>query len=95
MRVRWTSAAADDLENIANYLFEKTPESAARLIREIYNVPSTLKSFPKRGRVGKKEGTRELLMPSLPYVIVYQVMGDTVDTVHIVRILHSSQDWPR
>ncbi len=47
MQVRWTSAAAEDLESIANYLFEKTPESAARLIREIYNVPSTLKSFPK------------------------------------------------
>jgi hypothetical protein len=38
MQVRWTSAAADDLENIANYLFEKTPENAARLIREIYAV---------------------------------------------------------
>jgi len=92
MRVRWTSAAADDLENIANYLFEKTPENAARLIREIYDAPTTLKSFPNRGRACKKEGTRELVMPSLPYVIVYQVRGDTV---HIVRILHSSQDWPR
>ena len=92
MQVRWTSAAADDLENIANYLFEKTPQNAARLIREIYDAPSTLKSFPNRGRAGKKEGTRELVMPSLPYVIVYQVRSDTV---HIVRILHSSQDWPR
>jgi toxin ParE1/3/4 len=92
MRLRWTSAAADDLENIANYLFEKTPENAARLIREIHDAPSTLKSFPDRGRAGKKEGTRELVMPSLPYIIVYRVRGDTV---HIVRILHSSQDWPR
>jgi len=32
------------------------------------------------------------VMPSLPYIIVYHVRGDTV---HIVRILHSSQDWPR
>ena len=92
MRLRWTSAAADDLENIANYLFEKTPENAARLIRELYDAPSTLMSFPNRGRPGKKEGTRELVMPSLPYVIVYQFRSDTV---HIVRILHSSQDWPR
>ncbi len=92
MQVRWTSAAADDLENIANYLFEKTPQNAARLIREIYDAPSTLKSFPNRGRAGKKEGTRELVMPALPYVIVYQLRGDTV---HIVRILHRSQDWPR
>ncbi len=92
MQVRWTSAAEDDLENIVNYLFEKTPENAARLIREIHDVPSTLKSFPNRGRAGKKEGTRELVMPALPYVIVHQLRGDTV---HIVRILHSSQDSPR
>ncbi len=39
MQVRWTSAAADDLENIANYLFGKTPENAARLIVEIRAIP--------------------------------------------------------
>ncbi len=92
MQLRWTSTAADDLEIIANYLFDKTPENAPRLIREIYNAPTTLKNFPNRGRAGKKEGTRELVMSSLPYIIVYHVRGDTV---HIVRILHSSQDWPR
>jgi plasmid stabilization system protein ParE len=56
MQVRWTSAAADDLENIANYLFEKTPENAARLIREIYNASSSLKSFPNRGARAKRRG---------------------------------------
>jgi toxin ParE1/3/4 len=91
MRVRWTFAAADDLQDIANYLFEKTPENAARLIREIYGAPSSLKTLPNRGRVGKKPGTRELVMASLPYVIVYQVRGQTVS---IVRILHGSQEWP-
>lgn len=92
MQVRWTSAAADDLENIANYLFEKTPENAARLTRDIYDAPAVLKNFPNRGRAGKKEGTRELPMTSLPYVIVYHV---GTNTVHIVRILHGSQQWPR
>lgn len=91
MRVLWTLAAADDLQDIANYLFEKTPQNAARLIREIYGAPSSLKNFPKRGRVGKKPGTRELVLPSLPYVIVYQVKGESVN---IVRILHGSQEWP-
>ena len=90
MRVRWTPAAAADLENIANYLFEQTPENAARLIREIYLAPKGLESFPKRGRVGKKEGTRELVLPSLPYVIVYRV---TSESVYILRVLHGSQDW--
>lgn len=32
-----------------------------------------------------------MVMASLPYVIVYEVGGDTI---HILRILHTSQDWP-
>jgi toxin ParE1/3/4 len=90
MQVRWTPAAADDPENIANYLFEKTPENAPRLIREIYRAPLKLKNFPNRGREGKKKGTRELVMGSLPYVFVYQVKSNAV---YIVRVLHSSQEW--
>ncbi len=70
MQVRWTTAAADDLQAIADYLFEKATENAARLIREICSAASALKSFPNRGRHGKKQGTRELVMPSLPYIIV-------------------------
>jgi len=30
MQVRWTTAAEEDLQIIAEYLFEKTPENAAR-----------------------------------------------------------------
>jgi toxin ParE1/3/4 len=92
MRVRWTRAAANDLEDIANYLFEKTPENAARLIREIYKAPSQLTKFPDSGRVGRKIGTRELIVPSLPYVVVYQ---GGAEAVTIVRILDSAQEWPR
>jgi plasmid stabilization system protein ParE len=55
MRVRWTPAATEDLQNIANYLFEKTPELAPRLIRKLYSAPSSLTSFPNRGGLGKKK----------------------------------------
>ena len=43
----------------AVYLFEHTPEHAARLVRALYNASATLVTFPSRGRLGKKEGTRE------------------------------------
>ena len=91
MQLRWTAAAAEDLEHIADYLFEKTPQNAAQLMRRIYDAPSLLKTFPHRGRPGKKQGTRELVIPSLPYMVVYQVAGDVL---FIVRILHAAQDWP-
>jgi toxin ParE1/3/4 len=91
MRLRWTAAAVGDLEHIADYLFEKTPEHAARLLRTIYDRVSGLETFPHRGRPGKKQGTRELVIAPLPYVVIYQVRGELL---HVVRILHGAQQWP-
>ncbi len=91
MRIMWTPAAAGDLEEIADFLYEQTPETAIRLVQAIYSAPSVLKKFPKRGRPGRKEGTRELVIPSLPYLIIYEVTGETVQ---ILRILHGARRWP-
>jgi toxin ParE1/3/4 len=91
MELRWTQEAAADLEHITDYLFQNAPERAAELVRRIYNTPAALLTFPYRGRAGKKEGTRELVLSSLPYIVVYQVTGEVI---HIVRILHGAQKWP-
>lgn len=91
MRLRWTAAATGDLEHITEYFFEKTPQHAPRLVRAIYDAASSLKTFPNRGRHGKKSGTRELVISSLPYIVVYQIKNDCV---YIARILHAAQQWP-
>ncbi len=91
MQLRWTQAAAADLERIADYLVGQTPDRASRLVRSIYDAPETLLSFPHRGRPGKKAGTRELVLSPLPWVVVYAVRDDVV---HVVRILHGAQRWP-
>jgi len=91
MRLRWSAAAADDLEIITEYLFEKSPQHAPRLVRSLYDAVGSLKTYPNRGRPGKKPGTRELVLRSSPYIVVYQVSGDVV---YIARILHGAQKWP-
>lgn len=91
MQLRWTEQAADDLEAITNYLLENAPEHAERIVRTLYNAPLSLLEFPYRGRPGRKEGTRDLVLLPLPYVIVYNVAADII---HIVRILHAAQSWP-
>jgi plasmid stabilization system protein ParE len=37
------------------------------------------------------QGRRELIFPSLPYIVVYQVKEHAVE---ISRIYHAAQDWP-
>jgi plasmid stabilization system protein ParE len=54
MLVSWTVLAADDLERITDYLFHETPQHAAPIVRSLCNAISALKSFPNRGRPGKK-----------------------------------------
>jgi len=61
------------------------------LVREIYNAPSALLTLPYRGRPGRKAGTREFVLPRLPYIVVYQITGEVI---HIARILHGAQKWP-
>lgn len=91
MRVAWTSLAADDLEQILDYLYEQRPATAVRVVRKIYSAASALREFPNQGRPGRKEGTRELIIPGLPYLIIYEV-GE--QKVQIMRVLHGAQRWP-
>lgn len=91
MRIAWTPAAADDLEQISNYLYEQNPAAAVRLVRQIYSAAFALQKFPNQGRPGKKEGTRELVLAGLPYIIIYEISGQTL---RMARVLHGAQRWP-
>jgi len=90
-RIRWAPAAADDLEAISKYLQENHPPLAHLTIRRLYDGARSLKQFSNRGRIGQKEGTRELVVAPLPYIIVY---GVEPLMVHIFRIIHTSMDRP-
>jgi addiction module RelE/StbE family toxin len=91
VELRWTAEALADLEQITEYLFEKSPVHAAILVQKIYSAPSGLLEFPHRGRPGRKPGTRELVLSPLPWIVVYRIAGDLIQ---IVRILHGAQKWP-
>ena len=91
MRVRWTPAAADDLEAIWEYLARNLPAFAQSTIQEIYQAILALRTNPNRGRAGREAGTRELVLPRLPYIVVYRVRGEDVE---ILNIYHGTQHRP-
>lgn len=90
MRIRWTVPAADDFENIKNYLQRHYPHFAELTVRTIYQRIRSLKAAPNRGRPGHRKGTRELPLTPLPYVVVYSVTSEAVEILHIH---HGAQDW--
>jgi plasmid stabilization system protein ParE len=66
MRVRWTPAAAADLQHISDYLKDHHPHYREPTMRKLYEAIRTLKTLPYRGRPGREEGTREIQFPPLP-----------------------------
>jgi toxin ParE1/3/4 len=92
MRIRWTPPAVHDLTRICDYIDEHSSAATSRRVALlIYRSVASLQKFPERGRPGRKTDTRELIVPGLPYVVVYRVHERVVE---IVRILHGAQQWP-
>jgi plasmid stabilization system protein ParE len=50
-----------------------------------------LGEFPARGRPGRIDCTRELVIPTLPFIIVYRV---TVTEVELLTVVHGAQQYP-
>jgi toxin ParE1/3/4 len=89
MRIRWTPAAAADLQRISDYLKERHPHYRQPTMRKLYEAIRSLKQSPQRGRTGREDGTRELLFPPTPYVAVYRVRQQTIE---VMRVYHGAQD---
>jgi len=66
MRIRWTPAAVADLQHINAYLKDHHPRYQLPTLRKLYEAVQSLKEWPRRGRPGRENGTRELLFPPLP-----------------------------
>jgi toxin ParE1/3/4 len=91
MRIRWTPAAAADLQHISDYLKDHHPRYRQPTMRKLYELVRALRQWPQLGRIGREEGTREILLSPLPYVAVYRVSEQSVE---VLRIYHAAQDRP-
>ena len=89
MRLRWRLSAINDLTEIGDFISEKDPEAARAVVNRVLHSVERLASFPKSGRVGQVRGTRELVVPGLPYIVVYA--RDDTD-VSIIGVFHGARD---
>jgi toxin ParE1/3/4 len=91
MQIRWSATAAEDLFAIVEYIRKENPPASQRVAKAIYENIGSLSLYPNRGRVGRVEGTRELPVPSLPFIVVYRMVQDAIE---IAGIIHGAQRWP-
>ena len=90
MQVRWTIPAAQDLEELTLYIRRDSEAAALAVAKALFEAANSLDLLPSRGRVGRIPGTRELVVPGLPYIILYEI-ADTAVQIH--HIFHGARNW--
>jgi addiction module RelE/StbE family toxin len=91
MEIIWRPAAIEDLEHARHYIARFNPQAANRVFEAIRTSIRTLATLPQRGRPGRVEGTRELVVPRTPYLVAYAVIDDQLV---ILAVLHHARAWP-
>ena len=84
--------AERDRDGIIEYIAHDNPRAAVSVGDEIERQVEMLIEFPNMGRIGRVEGTRELVVSDTPYVVAYRVKGDSVI---VLRVLHGARQWPK
>ena len=92
MIIDWLPEAHRNRFEQLDYIAEDNPLAAIGQDEEIERQVAMLIEHPKMGRLGRVPGTRELIISSTPFVVVYRLDG--ANRIEILRLLHSSQQWP-
>ena len=87
MRLDYTKRSLRHLQAIHDYIAHDDPEAADRAVRRIREAAGRLETLPWSGR-SSIDGTRLLVVPGLPYVVVHRL---NADVIQILSIFHTAQ----
>jgi len=92
--ISWALSARNDLAEILTYFLSIEEEETGRMIvRLLIKSARRLNTFPLSGKPGHIPGTREIIPPKLPYMLIYQ-LGEDNKHVEILNVIHTSRLWP-
>jgi addiction module RelE/StbE family toxin len=94
VNLRYTLRALRHLDAIASYIGKQNPQAARAIGARIRESIDLLAKFPNMGHQGALPGTREMVVPSLPYIVVHRIETRADDTLVILGIYHGAQLRP-
>lgn len=90
MKIRWTLPAVNNLQSIFEFIAADNEEAAHRTMERIHTAIERVAQMPYSSRMGKRAGTRELVIPRTPYIVLYRIHEEAIQ---ILRVFHGAQNW--
>lgn len=94
MRLRWSRQSREHLLAVRAYIRERNVDAAERVRLRIIETVRLLSALPHLGRAGRRQGTREFVVPHVPYIVVYRVDLAEEGELVILGIFHAARgEW--
>lgn len=94
MLINWAESAEKDLSEIYAWSIGRGEETTGkRVVGLLIRSTGRLSDFPLSGKPGRIPGTRELVPPRLPYMLIYEIAVNKKQ-VEILHVIHTSRLWP-
>jgi toxin ParE1/3/4 len=94
MNIVWLPKAIATRDAQLDYIAKENVAAAIEYGDRLENQVEQLAVHPDLGRAGRKQGTRELVISRTSFIVIYRVKPKA-KRIEILRVLHSSQQWPR
>ena len=92
MQIIWLTTALNNLDELAEYISQETPQAARQVLELIETQVNLLATQPALGRTGRVLGTRELVISNTHYLVPYRIKNNVVE---ILRVFHTSRRPPK
>lgn len=93
MKVVLDSCAVEDIEHVHFWISKERPNTASTVVERVLASIERLGDYPEIGRAGIVEGTREWVVPRLPFIVVYEIQRER-DQILVLGVFHGAQDRP-
>ncbi|WP_168922727.1 type II toxin-antitoxin system RelE/ParE family toxin [Polaromonas vacuolata] len=90
MELVWTRPAQADRKTIREFIATSNPSAALKIDKLLSDRSTSLINHPGLGRLGRLQGTRELVVHN-NYILIYDVVNDLI---RVLRVLHAARQWP-
>jgi len=91
LKLLWLPRALADRDAQLDFIAQDKPLAAIAQGDRISEQISHLIAHPEMGRLGRRPGTRELVISRTPFIVVYRIKGERIE---LLRLLRGSQQWP-
>jgi len=88
VKLRYRSAARNDLARIFDYLDEQSPQARQMVETGLRSALELLLQFPFAGAATTRPGTRRLVVAPYPYAVFYRT---STDAIIVISVRHTAR----